>query len=135
MSSSDASLAFDAILVSLCAVTKLTKDAKESCEKLTPELLATAIKLASLPADHQENLTLNRVNGAVKLVKELSDQEGQQRNLTPEPLAIALKFMTRASHTLLSYNDIEDTSTNQESQSNDPITSEILADAIRLANE
>jgi hypothetical protein len=146
MSRNETNSTFDAVPVSISAATRLIKDCNksdETDERLTPDLLATAIKLASLSTDHQERLTPITANAAVKLAKYSSTQEEQHRNLTPELLAIALKFATRVSQSAFADNcDTVEVSTNrmktamamtQESQSLEPITSEILADATKPA--
>jgi hypothetical protein len=145
MSSSETSAILDTMTVGMRATTKLTKDFDKSDEKLTPEILAAAIKLASLSTDHQEKLTPNTVNAAIKLAKYPLNQKVEQGNLTPESLAIALKFSTRISQSTTPDNIATDQISidqmriaidmTQEGQSDESVISDILADAIKLANE
>jgi len=151
MSSDETNSPLEAMSATVRAAIKLGNDAdksNETEEKLTPEMLASAIKLASLTNDHQEKLTPATVDAAIKIAKNPSNDQGQQ-NLTPESLAVALKLAAKTSQTASSDDKNKDTDNaspdqmlaamkaavalTQETQTHEPVTSELLATALKLA--
>jgi hypothetical protein len=153
MSSDETNSPLEAMSAAVRAATKLGSDVDKSDEsegKLTPEMLASAIKLASLTANHQEELTPATVNAAIRIAKKPAHNQEQQK-LTPESLAMALKLATKTSQSASSDDknkDEGDVSANQmlaamkaavamtqETQTHEPVTSELLAGALKLAKK
>ena len=85
----------DALSAALRAVNSLSRNLNSSediSDQVTPAMLASAIKLASLSSEHQDKLTPTNVNQAVKLAKHKSEQETQPNSgFNAESLAMALK--------------------------------------------
>lgn len=151
MSNDETKTILDSMSAALQAATRLTAAAaEEQPAKLTPDMLAAAIKLAALSTEHQEKLTPANVNAAIKLSQRSnSDEENEEQReeqLTTESLAAALKLATRASTTVEHHE--EDVSANdllaamkaaiamtQHDQSQGLATADILSDALKLAKQ
>jgi predicted xylose isomerase-like sugar epimerase len=147
MSSNETNSKLEAMSAAIRAATKLTNE-EEKSEELTPQMLASAIKLAALSTSHQETLTSASVNAAIKFAQKSSNQEEQPSSLTPESLAIALKLATKVSSNDNDNKDTDEVSPNQmlaamkaavlltqKPQTNELVTPELLSDALKLAKE
>jgi len=102
--------------IALRAATKLGNQP----ETITPDFLASAIKLAALSTNDQDELTSATVTAAIKFANKASEQE----TLTTDSLATALKFVSK-----LPANE-EQNSTDEEL-----ITPDLLSDALQLAKQ
>ncbi|UJR13797.1 hypothetical protein I4U23_000807 [Adineta vaga] len=145
MATNEPSSPVEAMASALRAATRLTKESDQS-RKLTPDLLASAIRLAALSTDKQDKLTPENINTAIKVStsKNSNDEEQQQQHdLTPESLAIALKLATK-----ITSDEDSDKSTNemlaamktaiamtQMDHTEDLATTEILSDALKLTRK
>ncbi|CAF0775041.1 unnamed protein product [Adineta ricciae] len=150
MSNNESSSSLEMMSAALRAATKLTAE-NDQLPEITPGMLASAIKLAALSADKQEQLTPETVSAAIQAAKATTSNEveGRHQNLTPESLAIALKLAVKAAANNNDDDDVNDDQTKnpvlaamkaaiimtQKEHSNDLATAETLSDARKLAKE
>ncbi|CAF0755614.1 unnamed protein product [Adineta ricciae] len=150
MSNNESSSSLEMMSAALRAATKLAAENDQSAE-ITPEMLASAIKLAALSADKQEQLTPDNISAAIQAAKATTSNKVEERhqNLTPESLAIALKLATKAAANSGDDDDVDDDQTinpvlaamkaaiimTQKEQSNDLATAETLSNAHKLGKE
>jgi hypothetical protein len=147
MSSNETNSPLEAMSAAIRATTKLTNDAGKP-EELTPEMLASAIKLAALSNTHQDQLTSATVNAAIKLAKKSPNQQEQHENLTPESLATALKLAAKVSSDDKHEKDTDEISGSEmlaalkaavamthENHANEFVTPDVLSNALKLAKE
>ena len=128
----------------LRAATKFTSEVENpegDQEKLSPHMLASAIKLAALSVDTQEKLTPATVDTAMKVATHTADGKKKHEDVTPESLAAALKLVVKT--TPQGGNNEDHLSTDQMlaamkaavamTQAHESVSSETLADALKLA--